>query len=239
MRKFPVSTRDERLTSSANRYLSTIIPVIYGAVFSYSMYVASILIIKIWILVEVKNPNWFSEIIISEYFYAFLGFIVVALYMIRDIGSIVKLEGQFHFLRSSRYTHEVFIAFLYMVTYTFILHGNYLAVPTFALVIFWGGIWCNQVKEEYYKNEKLSNFMASMVGLQFFGFTIFMAQATFFLYTKRTILFNFESTITFIISLFLWQLAVDFWMVYTHGNSSNDFTLTILLPDFIIRKGEK
>jgi hypothetical protein len=225
----------ERIVSPLNKALSGLVPMIYGAVFSYALFIIATIVLEFYEVIH-ANQGAISYADLSNYSMRVLLFIFIFAYMVEDVGAIIKLANYFPYLRSSRYTHEVIIAAFYVGTFTLLKANSYLAIVTFGSLIFWGGIWCNQFKEEYKDHKTSINlFMKTQRDLQYVGGSLFLVEAFVFIAFKDTFVFTWQNTICFVSSFCFWTFTANVLPIIRHGKGAFDYTLNILIPDFLIR----
>lgn len=141
--------RQLRLECEQNQYLSSVIPILYGALLSYAMYVFASLLLDLFQyygtldLADSGLPR--KGISLREFLPTASLFLLFTFFVVEDLGEIVKLSQIYPLRRTSRYSHEVVIAGLLLGGYAFLGVRSILAVVLFGTAIGWGGIWCNQL----------------------------------------------------------------------------------------------
>lgn len=235
------SKAEERIVSVQNASLSNIVPIVYGAVISYSMYVLSKLLsdlfsnrselISLPIESAVKFTNNINSIAI---------FLCIWLFLIQEIGSIYKLGNIFKYKRTSRYTHEMWIATFYVTAFTFLEISSYVTVLIFSLVLILGGLWCNQLKEEYPNHKtKIHLLMKLECQIYYSGGLIFLIQFIFFYGFYHELKFHVFSTFIFLITFMFFLIILAIIPYLKHGSNVLGYSVNIILPDFLFGKFTK
>jgi hypothetical protein len=231
------------MDSPNNKLLNGIIPIIYGAVFSFAFYVLSQIILEIY-----NNlPNYFIVENRTEFFIGFrmfikklILFIIVIIYMMEDVGAVLKLQEKYPYVRKSRYFHEIFISSLYVSTFTFILNAVFLAVFCVSLIIVWSGIWCNQLKEEYFNisgaGQSFVDYMRDLRDMHYIGGSFIFIEVSFSIVVFGTMSLEFYPLITVLTTFVLWRFVTLLYMVNKHKSNIKDFSVFVLLPRRIYSK---
>jgi hypothetical protein len=226
------STFEEEM-EHANSNLFQLIPVIYGAVFSYAMYVLSIVVIRAF-------NNWTTNKIFDhKYLYEIILFVAFTLYMIEDVGSVIKLGYKYPFKKTSRYTFEIFIALLYICVFSFLSEGIYWSVSVFALIAVTSGVWYNQFKQEYRNHsEGLNEYVTSERIMHYGGGCILLIETGLFAIWKHINLDKYNVG-TFTITLLVWMFSFARYLCITHGERVLLCRVFILISDSRARKLSK
>ncbi len=147
----------ERVESPMNIHLAQLVPVIYGAVFSYTMYVFSKLGVELFEAYAKREENSVGNTIVPAIdvcWKSIIAYFVITLYMIGDVGAVMKINGKYRYKRTSRYTQEYFVALGYIFTFSLLYINRVWAILPFTCVVFLGGLWFNNMKEELSKQNR-------------------------------------------------------------------------------------
>src|SRR5713101_3630581 len=101
------------LEDTVHACLSQIVPVVYGAVLSYAMYSVAEMALRIR---RLSPAHTFAEgelINPWEGVQRLIIFVLVMAYVIDDVGEILRLDTAYKFRRSTRFSHEIWIALFY------------------------------------------------------------------------------------------------------------------------------
>ena len=244
------SSATERIETEKNQALSKLIPVIYGAIFSYALYILAKTIDKYWKVIVLQNQQndiaitWqaFTNAItnlgapvLTELSVFILLYITIMIYMIEDVGGIIKLEDNWPFKRTSRYTHEILLGTSYITIFTLLELNSYLAIFIFSINVLWGGIWTNQFKQEY-RNDYIKNYAVVLRTLHFFWGFILLLESGYFIACDHVIYTGWTQTICFISTWLLMQLSFAILPVATFGEPAAKLGVNIVFPDKLIKK---
>lgn len=227
------SSSEERIEDSTNGNLFPLVSVIYGAVFSYAMYIFSSMIISAyneWVvsdLSSIYNSKSLKEIVL---------FLMFMIYMIEDVGSIMKLGNLYPFKRTSRYTFEILIALFYICTFSMLASGIYYCTIFFAVVIFLQAIWFNQFKEEYSDHESnIKTYSTIERDLHYIGaFLLIVQPAIFIILNHKTM--EWLNILTFVMVLCLWMFIAAKWICLRTGDHVMKCRVMVFLPDYYVKK---
>lgn len=234
------SESGDRIESRLNKILSNIIPIVYGAVISYSMYVFSRILIGLLLLAKKSQTNEIPFNEYEPYIYSFVIFICIWLFLIQEIGSIYKLSEVFPYKRTSRYTYEMWIATLYVAAFTFLEINSYVTVLMFSFILILGGLWCNQFKEEYLGSPgKIDHLMRTESNLYYFGGFSFLAQFSVFVLFYKEVSFHHSSTLFFLLTFILFQLLIALIPYVRHGKYVLGYSINIVIPDQVFTRAIK
>lgn len=147
---FTPSVDLEPMGHKLNNELSTVIPVIYGALMSYAIYLVGEAAIKTfshteklsWGFINCKNVAYNLGLL-------YLPIGMVFTLMLEDFGEISKLKVDFPYIGLWRLSHEVLICTLFSITLAFLSIQNMLGLVTFGMAVIWGGIWFVLLQKEY------------------------------------------------------------------------------------------
>lgn len=131
--------------SDGNKSLFIYISVIYGAVLSFGFYVFCQIVLKTF---AAFKSDAIDLRILSQGIIQIGFFIITTLYLIIDIGGMVKVTHNFEYKLHSRFIHDVLIALMFLLMYDFI-DGNIIAYFfAFSMNMLFAAIWGNNLKEE-------------------------------------------------------------------------------------------
>lgn len=228
-----MSSSEERISDNTNEYLFPLIAVIYGAVFSYAMYIFSQIIITAYNEWDIKH---FTTVLDSESLKEIVLFISITVYMIEDVGSIMKLGNLYPFKRTSRYTFEIFIALLYISTFSLLGANIYYCVMFFSAIVLLGAIWYNQFKEEYPNDPSNINRYAVIERDLHYGGAIFLfAQASIFIALDERSM-TWYNVGAFVVILWAWMFFAARWICLRSGERVLRCRIMVFLPDHVVRK---
>jgi len=234
-----------KFTNLANKELSTYIPVIYGAVLSYGFYVLAVCF------------NDFHKTIKEDHFdtsalfiYALqIGlFFITTLYLLIDLGGMVKVSRLFPYQLHSRFIHDVIIALTFLVMYNEIRDLSVVYFLAFAINMFMAAIWGNNLKEEARRasgsapqNKRFERWGKAIRQTHFFGAAIFSAGmgssifSNLFLFkTPDFFDLKYASFFILLISFYGWYIYfLNYTVVYT-GDLDREFSIPIGLPCSVI-----
>lgn len=246
---FPFSSAADRIETDLNNSLSKLIPVIYGAIFSYALFILAKSIEKYWDIIVLQNQinnikvTWGTFIsavnelgvpILNEISIFTVTYIAIVIYMIEDVGGIIKLENKWPFKRTSRYTHEILLGTTYIIIFTFIELNSYLAILIFSINVIWGGIWIIQFEQEYLKVGIKSYALVLRLLHFFWGFVLFL-EAGYFIWIDKVISPQWPQTICFLSTWLLMQLSFAILPVATFGEQGSHLGVNIIFPDKFVK----
>lgn len=233
------SKPEERINSPLNKTLSSIVPVVYGAVLSYSMYVMSRILLGLFLPLKNNGLYGLTDRSMEQGVYALIIFIAIILFMMQDVGSVYKLADVFPYKRTSRYTYEIWVASLYVAVFTFLEIHSYVTVFIFSFILLLGGLWCNQFKEEYLNHKSnIHCLMRTEASIYYFFGLIFLFESSFFIALYHEIVFNFSSTLIFLVTYLIFLIVLTYLPYHKHGEKSLDYSVNIIFPDFFFKKLE-
>lgn len=235
------SKPEERLENDLNKSLASVVPIIYGAVFAYSMVVLSDITIHHFSIPFQRNSAVSDLIPRRDYLKMLLVYSLITIYMIDDIGCIIKIESEYPYKRTSRYTMEYFIALLYILSYTFVSIDLRYTILSFSGIMFFCGIWFNNFKEEYPDTKnKIDEYALVQRRWHYAGgslilieYIVFYSLSYFHFYSHGE---NIYALICiFIISTIIWLFLSPLHIAFTNGSNMLKYSVNILIPDFILR----
>lgn len=217
-----------------NRHLFSVILILYGAVLSYAMYAVAIYLTTFPAFLSTANSindicGYFKILIM---FFCFLSLIV------EDLGEIVKLDQAFPFKRTTRYVHEFIICFLFLSSFALLSTQNSVSIIAFGMAIAWGGIWCNQLKEEYKDDyNQIVSFCCILRNFQFTGGLLISLLGAVSITIQNNLEISRHLFFAFVFTYLLWKLAYYFYTVHICGNEASIFLVSIFIPDSLIIRG--
>jgi hypothetical protein len=221
-----------------NACLAGIIPIVYGAVFSYAMYVFAHILSK-WLNsinqadVVLNNENITNTELIGRV----ILFGIITMFMIEDVGAIIKLEKAFPFKRTARYTLEVVIAFFYILIYTLLGEGLFWTIPFFGVLLVLCGFWFHRFRNEYEKDEtKIDRYANTIGNFHYVGAFIILGESAWFMFYRHLQFLNGSSVVWFTLTLLVWINVTLLHCVSKHGENSLNYCVNILLPKSWIRR---
>ena len=220
----------KRIVSPLNDSLSSIIPVLYGAVLSYALYIAAQLIVD---FIQ-HNSDTNKGIALHEFGISIITFAVVICFLMQDFGGITKIQKVYPYRRTSRYTHEILIAFFYLASFALLVQRSIFSVMAFSFAITWGGVWCNQLKEEYLGDD-IAKYATTQRNLQYIGGALFMAQASSFLIYRNTSILTYPMVISVMASYAVWISIYALYLSKRHPEFINDYSIFITIPDNLLK----
>lgn len=228
-----LSSPKERISDETNAYLFPLIPVIYGAVFSYAMYIFSNIIVAAYVEWDIQHIR---KIAYSTSLKQIVLFTSFTIYMIEDVGSIMKTGNLYPFMRTSRYTFEIYIALFYICTFSLLDKSIYYSVIAFAIVVLLGGIWHNQFKEEYATHDSnVKSYSAIERDLHYIGAMALLVQsAAFIAFGYR--LMEWENVLAFTAVLYLWMFGAGSWICLRSGEHVLKCRVVVFLPDHYVKR---
>jgi hypothetical protein len=230
--------RQNRIETPLNQRLGEVIPLLYDAVLAYGMFVLAQLFIRLQAGFRPTDghPNP-QSIPPADFALALVLFCAVIAFLAQDIAEVVKFAVVCPMRRTSRFSHELIIASLYLITFSLIEQQNLLAWATFGIAVAWGGIWCNQVKEEY-KDDKpeVAQYVTTLRWLHYVGGSFFVSESAAFLIVRGSPELDFRVVVCFASTFVLWTLAYAVYPALRHGPEWNHMLVNLLYPDLLIIK---
>jgi hypothetical protein len=225
-----------RIDSPLNEKLFELIPVVYGAVLSYSLYVLAQIIIKLLntaLVVSITADELIK--LVNEFINKFVVFSAIILFMMKDVGEIVKLSKDYPYTRSSRFIMEIIIACFYLMTFAFIEINSYFAIISFSVAIITGGLSQNKFKGEYLNSPSNIDALAQTQRfLHYLGGGVILFEAMIFLIKGYSYYLQWTSTLCFLSTFIFWIVGYDYWILREHGSSARHYLVNILPGRFIM-----
>jgi len=220
-----------RLESDLNAELASIIPIVYGALLSYAMYILARLTIEF--VQFLTATSWKGNIgtAFSNFLSTVALYLCMAFFVAEDLGEVIKLAKVYPFRRTSRYSHELIIAFWFITTFALLEAQNNLAIGAFAIAVFWGGVWCNELRGEYAHDRELWEYATTQRNLQYVG------AAAFILIQIVTVRIYHTTIITpliagaFTLVFVTWLVVYGSYLSHRHGTHSGALVVTSIIPD--------
>src|SRR5574340_239626 len=170
------------LPENPNARLSLMVPVVYGALLSYAMYVIAETFVR-YRGIAPESAFQVSELIDGEgATQRLLVFVAMLAFLVKDVGEVIKLDATFPLMKTHRYSLELVIALCYLTAFAQARYNSYLSIAFFALAILFGGVWCNQLRKEYRSHEwEIAPFAQTLRYLHYVGGFMFFAEAATFM----------------------------------------------------------
>jgi hypothetical protein len=236
-----------------NSNLAMLIPVIYGAVFSYSMYILSQIFVHHFTVPIPKpnpsNPEVAQELALissRDFVKMVISYCLITIYMIEDIGSIIKLEFDYPYKSTSRYTYEFVIASLYIITFSLVGTNSKWCILSFALILLVGGRWFAKFIQEY-KNDnsedakKVCMYAVAQKTWHYVGGLILL------LFYLIFFLFNYQNTkyiagnayfliVIFALTTLAWLFFSSLYIAINNRECVLKYNVNVIVPTKLINK---
>lgn len=223
------------------------IPVIYGAIFSYAFYILTTIgagyYEALFVREELSGMTFFQIInpfdaigsgILRQLSIFLILYSFILKYMVEDIGSIIKLEKLFPFKRTSRYTHEIIIGLFYISIFYFMQINSFFALLLFSINVIWRGVWTKHLSGEYL-GEPISFYAKTMYSIHFiWGFILLLSVSIeMFLGINEM---SWIPVFVFMTIYVLMKLSFAIIPVFYHGTIAGELGINLLVPDKLIKK---
>jgi hypothetical protein len=229
----------QRVESKLNAELAQVIPVVYGALLSYAMYVLAQLITEVARYEEASGNGKKVGLSLTDFIPHAVLFFAFVFFLVEDLGEIIKLAKEFPFKRTSRYSHELIVCFFFLASFAFLAASSSLALVSFAFAVIWGGVWCNQLKEEYRGDEsQIDLFAKTQRNLQYFGGALFLAESATFLIMRNSTKLDMHIAVCFGATYIFWLLLYALYPAYRHGEPVNAFLVNTIIPDRLVLRSQ-
>ena len=233
---FSATVVKHRIESALNSRLSEVIPHVYGAVFAYAMYVLARLVIEVATFYGTTgSTSSAAGLGLWDFLRRLTLFSCIVLFMVEDVGEIIKYQSLFPMRRSTRYSHELFIASFYLCAFALLEVGSVLTWGAFGCAVFFGGVWCNQLKEEYLGHpSKVHALARTQRDLQYIGGGLFLLETGVFILQHSPKDIATPTTICFLATFLVWIFAYVAIPAIKHGAECNGLLVSTIVPDRII-----
>lgn len=222
-----------------NKSLFVYIPVIYSAVISYGFYVLAVCFSEFYIHIRANSADLPAVLI----FIIQLGFFMITtLYLIIDLGGMVKLTSFFQYKTHSRFLHDLLIGLFFLIMYNEIKELSIFYFLAFSLNLLVAAIWGNNLKEEAQRSNfeqadrvenwglaiRDSHYLGACVFLFIFGVLLFIN----YYIVNESFLFdiNIMGLVALIIGFFGWYIYFISYSVKYTGKIDREFAMPIGLP---------
>lgn len=231
--KYVAAVSRKNLEYPLNAVLDQVPAVVYGAVIAYALYVLARLVVELQAHYRVTDADY-PGLSLQDAVPAFLVFAVVLIYMFEDIGEVMKIASKFPMRRTSRYYHELVIACFYVVAFALIEERSTIAWAAFAFAVGWGGVWLNQLKEEYQDHRSLVAELAkTQRGLQYSGGAVFLGEwGLLYLHTK-SLNIDLLSAVWYAATFIAWLLVATAYPIMRNGANCSGLIVSVF-PDKLL-----
>lgn len=226
MNKISQPLQEENSISNEYYYdsLSRIVPVIYGAVLSYTMYVLAQLVNRYLIFLADPTENMSHHY--HEYLMPIILYILFTMFMVVDVGSVIRYGDIFPYKSSGRYIYEVIIACFYVMSYAMLLENSIMSLLSFAFVIVWGAPWCNQLKQEYLDDKSnIDDYMRTKRDLHYIGGMLLVILTSLFIFIKKEFFLSISCVHSFGTLFLIWFVFFDLYSANRHKDVEHKFGL--------------
>lgn len=228
-----------KLPINLNNELANIIPVVYGALLSYAMYIFAQMVISFSSDFQKAENYQLKFNYVQEFGLLSLLYLPIFLFLVEDMGEIVKIGKSFPFRKPSRYASEIMVTFGFLSSFALISVKNCLSILTFAIALGFGGVWCNQLKQEYKSDcSGIDCVATTQRDLQLAGSFIFTFECVYFLITSNTIKLTTNAILTFCVTFIIWKFFYELYLRNRHSETIEEYSVNLLIPNFLLRKGK-
>lgn len=238
--------------SKANTKLYDYIAVVYGVTLSYGFYVLTKCFVEFFNYIKADYTFTSPDKTALYKFIIQSGlFLITTLYLVIDLGGMVKVTYNLEYAHHSRFIHDMIIALCFLFMYHEIKELSVVYLFAFSINLFVAGIWGNNLKQEVTFLKELehlekdvskrflnwgitirnTHYVGASVMLILFGYSLI--QNLIFFKQRYILEFNFILLIMLFVGFYLWYIYFLHYSIIYSRERDRELSVPIGLPAFL------